>query len=102
MLSAQEITIIEEEVNTLDHATLENHKRILIESGNQIAMRIGYLIDSKMKNTPDYRYEEKELHLTVEKLVFLDQRIEVKFGVFFRLKRRLGYMNQFRQFFIEI
>lgn len=92
MLSDQEISQIENEVSCINYSNLLSEKEKLIIKGQ----RAGAKMETMMNLGSDHSNYEKEMHIMAEYLTWIDQRIEDKNGWWFRIKRRLKYVNQFR------
>ena len=92
MLTGPEIDIVEMQVSTLEDADLVAKKELFISKGETA----GSQMEAMMVMGGDHSLYEKEMHIAAEFLVFIDQRLEGKDSWFFRFRRRLKYVNQFR------
>ena len=92
MLTGPEIDIVEMEVSILEDADLVASKELFISKGETA----GSQMEAMMVMGGDHSLYEKEMHIAAEFLVFIDQRLEGKDSWFFRFRRRLKYVNQFR------
>ena len=92
MLTGPEIDIAEREVSTFEDSELLSNKQIFISQGKTAGSQMKLMMD----HGGDYSPYEKDMHIAAEFLVWIDQRLEGKDSWFFRLRRRLKYVNQFR------
>jgi len=85
---AKDIALIDDD-NLLD-AKVEFEARAEVHSHG---------VGSDMRTGRDHSGNEHDLHIMVEYLTHLDERLENKGGLWFRFKRRLFYANQYRKNF---
>ena len=91
MLSNEEIDYIETDVASMPDSKILGEKKKLIAVG----IKFGQDMGSMMNVGVDHSGPEKEMHLVAEYLTFIDQRLEGKDSWWFRVRRRLKYVNQF-------
>lgn len=95
MLSTEVIDAVAKDIALIDDDSLHDAK-VEFEARAEVH---SHGVGSDMRTGRDHSKNEYELHVMVEYLTHLDERLENKRGMWFRFKRRLFYMNQYRKNF---
>jgi hypothetical protein len=95
MLSKNEIDAVQIDVAAISNDDLHDAE-VEFKARAEIA---SHGVGSDLRMGLDHSQNEYNLHLMVEYLTHIDERLENTGGWWFRIRRRLSYINQYRKNF---